>query len=111
MLLYGTELVKQIVLPIIQLEEAEREQRDMYLYSREFQEGNARYIGAGYNLNGRFYRHGMGRIYDEEGGLEYEGAFFHDEISGRGICYWKNGRIMYDGEWKSGLWFGFGRSY
>lgn len=111
-MMYGTECAKEISLPIIQLKEEEPEREDMALYEREEKEGTkVRFSGTGYNLNGRFYRHGKGRIYDVDGGLEYEGDFFHDSISGHGICYWKNGRILYDGEWKNGLWFGRGRNY
>ena len=76
MLSYGTKYVKQIIPPAIQLEKEDQEKEDMTLYTREYEEDKIRYVGTGYNLNGRFFRHGKGRLYFEDGSLEYEGDFF-----------------------------------
>ncbi|XP_023334523.1 uncharacterized protein LOC111706009 isoform X2 [Eurytemora carolleeae] len=59
------------------------------------------YIGEVNSLN---QPHGSGKLYRDklQEILEYSGSFKMGLMDGHGTFYYKNGKIMYDGEWKFG---------
>ncbi|MCD8501369.1 MAG: hypothetical protein LRY71_06350 [Bacillaceae bacterium] len=50
-------------------------------------------------------------FYDENFIKLYEGPINNGKIDGYGIGYDMGGRLVYQGEWKEGLWHGEGKSY
>lgn len=55
--------------------------------------------------------HGYGKAYDENGLIIYEGEFKDGLFHGEGIFYYKDGTVMYEGEWKTGKRHGYGNDY
>ena len=100
-------------------------------YSGHFENGLASGQGKLYEENGKLkyngnfnkgYAYGYGKIFDEQGHLKIEGNFKKLEGYGYqskepsapwGKCreYYKNGKVKYDGEFKNGLYHGYGSHY
>ena len=64
------------------------------------------YIGSSLNN----LKHGKGIYYYKNGNIKYEGDFVDDEFEGNGKFYYENGDY-YIGEYKNGLKHGKGKSY
>ena len=77
-------------------------------------EGNGKYIweNGGYYI-GQFKNglsHGKGILYYSNGNILYEGDFINDKPEGNGKYIWENGEY-YIGQWKNGLRNGKGILY
>ena len=55
-------------------------------------------------------RHGKGKCYTKDGKLVYDGDFFDDEMEGNGTLYYDNG-TYYVGPFKKGERDGDGKEY
>ena len=77
-------------------------------YLKDNFEGNNENYYIGEWKNG--LRNGKGKLYYNNGNLQYEGDFVNDKFEGNGKYISKNGKY-YIGEWKNGLKDGKGKFY
>lgn len=61
-------------------------------------------------MNSRNERHGFG-IYQVIFAGRYEGNWRNGFKHGKGISYYKNGKVQYEGDWEGGEPHGYGKSY
>ena len=77
-----------------------------------FKSGNIKYDGNWNNsISGQGTYHGQGKLYYENGKIEYDGSFNNGSYHGQGKLYHENGNIKFDGNFNSGSYNGQGKLY
>ena len=76
---------------------------------KEYNSYNNKLIYEGEYLNRK--RHGLGKLYNDEGNLIFEGEYLNGKINGKGKKYYNNGRIQYEGEFLNEKMNGKGKEY
>lgn len=113
--LYGVSEVYTLKFKDLSATENGRKHAVMEVYEESIRFENLQdrfmYVGEGYTFGDFFVRHGKGLEFWSNGTLRYDGSFMHGEACGHGTSYYSDGTMQYCGDFWMGCWHGMGRSY